>query len=419
MGDRHLSLETMAKWLSGHLEHDDVLREIVPHHLDQCPACRDTYQELEHLKEEVGHWDEEVALFEGREAPELADRLEAHPARGQAAWIEEEEDLHTWGLCQLLLRRSRAAVRKDPGAAFDLADHAVRISAHLGDVYDPQWVQGLRARALACRANTRRVLGELWGAEADFREARACLARSGMEGTRTEAEILDLESSLRRDQRDFAEALKLAEEALALYKEIEDSHGKGKIFLQKAKIVEESGDLEQAIDLLQKPFPWIDETQEPQLYASARYNLLGCLEMAGRYEEAGLLLPEVCDRFRSNAEPLDWVRLRWTEGSIALGLGRTEDAESAFREVQQQFLDLGMDLNAALVTLDLAALLSDQGRTRELKSLAVELMAAFESRQIHREATAVLILFQRACDEERMTAELALQLADLLRWGRG
>ena len=96
-----------------------------------------------------------------------------------------------------------------------------------------------------------------------------------------------------------------------------------------------------------------------------------------------------------------------------------EEAEAAFREVQQQFLDLGMDLNAALVTLDLAVLLSDPGRARERKSLAVELMAAFEARQIRREATAVLILFQRACEEERMTAELARQLSELLRRGRG
>ncbi len=419
MGDRHLSLETMAKWLSGRLEHDNVLSEVVPHHLDQCPACRDTYQELQRLKEEVGHWDEEVALFEGREAPELIERLEARPAPEQAGWIEEEESLHTWGLCQLLLRRSRAQVRKDPGAAFDLADHAVRVSSHLGAVYDPQWVQGLRARALACRANARRVLGELKGAETDFREARTCLAASGMEGSRVEAEILDLESSLRRDQRKFPEALKLAGDALALYGRIGDAHGKGKIFLKRAKILEESGDLAESIDLLWKPFYWIDARQEPQLYTSARYNLICSLIRAERHEEASRLLPEVRDRFRGTAEPLDRVRLRWAEGNIAFGLGRMEEAEAAFREVQQQFLDLGMDLNAALVTLDLAVLLSDQGRVRELKSVAVELMAAFEARQIHREATAVLILFQRACEEERMTAELARQLGELLRRGRG
>ena len=69
----------------------------------------------------------------------------------------------------------------------------------------------------------------------------------------------------------------------------------------------------------------------------------------------------------------------------------------------------------ALVSLDLALLLSRQGRTEELKRLAAELMAVFRPQEVHREATAALVLFQRACDEERVTAELISRLATLLR----
>lgn len=420
MGDRHLSLETMAKWLTGRLEHDEVLREVVPHHLEQCPACRDTYRELQKLKEEFGHWDEEVALLESREAPELAIRLEDTPDGDERdGRVEGDDTLHTWGLCQLLLRKSLAAVREDPGRAFELANDAVRLTAHLGEAYDPQWVLGLRARALAVRANARRVLAELRSADADFREARACLARSAMEGSRVEAEILDLESSLRRDQRRFEEARQKADRALALYKENEDAHGVGKMFLQKAKILEESNDLEGAIELLRNPLEWIDPGSEPGLYAVARYNLICALSPTGRFEEAQALLPEVRDLFRAGSKPLDRVRLRWEEGRIAFGLGRVEEAESVFREVEQQFLDLKMDINAALVALDLAVLLSEQGRTHELKALALDLLAAFEAREIHRESTAVLILFHRACEEDRLTADLARQLGSLLRKGRG
>jgi tetratricopeptide (TPR) repeat protein len=417
MGDRHLSLETMARWLTGRLEHDELLREVVPHHLEQCPACRDTYRELQKIKEEVGHWDEEVALLESREAPELAARLENNPDGGddREGGVEGDDTLHTWGVCQHLLQKSLDAVREDPGRAFELANHAVRLTAHLGEAYDPQWVLGLRARALAVRANARRVLAELRSADADFREARTCLARSAMEGSRIEAEILDLESSLRRDQRRFEEARKKADRALALYKRNGDGHGIGTAFLKKAKILEESNDQEGAIDLLRNSREWIDPGSEPELYAVARYNLVGCLSQVGRFQEAEALLPEVRDLFRAGSKPLDRVRLRWEEARIAFGLGRPEEAEAVFREVQQQFLDLRMDVNAALVALDLAVLLSEQGRTRELKSLAVELLSVFEAREIHRESLAVLLLFQRACEEERLTAELARQLASLLR----
>ncbi|MFL6201202.1 MAG: hypothetical protein ACJ76J_18685 [Thermoanaerobaculia bacterium] len=365
-------------------------------------------------------WDEEVVLLESREAPELAIRLESTPDGGDRDdQLEGDDTLHTWGLCQLLLRKSLAAVRQDPGAAFELADNAVRLTAHLGAAYDPQWVIGLRARALAVRGNARRVLAELRGADADFRKARACLSRSAMEGSRIEAEILDLESSLRRDQRRFEEALQKADRALVLYRENRDDHGVGKVFLQKAKILEESNDLAGAVELLRRPLDWIDPEREPQLHASARYNLLCCLSDAGRFEEAERLLPEVRDLLRKTGQPLDLVRLRWEEGSLAFERDRPAEAEAAFREVHRQFLDLKMDINAALVALDLAVLLSEQGRTQELKALAVDLLAVFESREIHRESTAVLILFQRACEEERLTAELARQFASLLRKGRG
>ena len=328
MGDRHLSLETMAKWLTGRLEHDDLLRDVVPHHLEQCSGCRQAYETLEILKQEVGHWDEEVALLETREAPDLAALLHQTAPELRADLIEEEESLHTWGLCHLLLKRSLAAARQDPGSAFDLADQAVRLTAHLGSTYDPQWVLGLRARALACRANARRVLGELRGAESDFRKARGCLDRSGMEGSRFEAEVLDLESSLRRDQRRFGSALDLAEQALGLYRKIQDSHGTAKVYLKKAKILEDSNDLEGAIELLRRPEEAIDPEREPHLYALARYNLVCCLSEAGQLEEAQDFLPEVRTRFQETAQPAA------RPGEVALG--RRENRLRSWQERQER-----------------------------------------------------------------------------------
>ena len=63
-------------------------------------------------------------------------------------------------------------------------------------------------------------------------------------------------------------------------------------------------------------------------------------------------------------------------------------------------------------------MLAKQGRTEELKSLAAELVASFEAREIHREAMAALILFQRACEEGKMTADVVARVAALLR-GKG
>jgi tetratricopeptide (TPR) repeat protein len=414
MEENHLSLEILAKWLAGRLEHDVVLQRIVPHLITTCPGCRERFEQIRQLQKEAGHEDEEVSVIEWREAPELLRILEELPVSERHLRVEEDDSLHTWGLCQLLLQRSREAISEDPSLALSRAELAVAVSHHLGDAYDPGWVLDLRARAHAYRGNALRVLSELQGAEAAFREAELCLSRSGTGGSWAKAEILDLKSSLRQDQRRFVESEELLDSAVDLYREAEDLHGIGKIHLQRAKLYREMGDLERSIDLLRHSRDVLDSEQEPHLFAYARYNLLCALTLAGHHEEAYSLLPEVHDLFH-DVKPLDRVRLRWAEGDIALGLGQWEEAEAAYREVQEGFETHRMYYNAALVALDLALLLARQGRAEELKRLAADLVAAFESRAIHREATAALILFQRSCDEERVSVEMISQLASLLR----
>jgi tetratricopeptide (TPR) repeat protein len=281
MEENHLSLETLAKWLAGRLEHDVVLQRIVPHLVEVCPVCRERYEQIRQLKKEAGHEDEEVGVVEWREAPELLRRLEELPLQDRFRWVEKNESLHTWGLCQLLLQRSREAISEDPGLALSRAELALVVSRHLGDAYDPGWVLDLRARAHAYRGNALRVLSELQGAEAAFREADLCLSLSGTGRGWAMAEVLDLKSSLRQDQRQFTESEALLDSALDLYEEAGDLYGIGKIHLQRAKLYREIGDLERAIDLLRKSMAAIDEAQEPRLSGAARYNLLCCLDEAG------------------------------------------------------------------------------------------------------------------------------------------
>ncbi len=413
--EAHLSVENLARWLSGGLEHDEMLRLVIPHFLAQCAVCRERYQEILRLQDEVGHWDEEIVVMEGRRAPELWQRLAERPYPEQLRAVEEDEELHTWGLCQLLLRNSREAAFTDPVKAVELANLALRVVRRLGAVYDASWIMDLRARCFAHLGNARRVLGELRSAEDAFLKAESCLARGTRGNAEIRAEILDLKSSLRRAQRRLDEALALADEALSLYREAGEEHGIGKSFLQKAKILEEKGDLDAAIDLLRRLAAELDRFREPRLYNCARYNLLGCLAIADRFEEAEAFLPDVRDLFRQTAQPLDLIRLRWIEGNIDLGLGRLGPAEAAFREVQQEFLERRMGYDAALVSLDLARLYAQEGCVDELKGLATELMPVFESRDVHREALIALLMFQRACDEERLTVDLVREIAMYLR----
>lgn len=411
MRDDHPSLETLARWLAGELEHEQVRRELAPHLLEACPVCRTLRDEIERLLEESGHWNESVAVLESREAPALLGLLGegSHGERMRRA--EEIQELHTWGVCQLLLRQVREQVFSDPARAVEMAQLAVRLSGHLGAAYDPDWVMDLRARAHAHLGNAHRVLGELKAAEGAFLHAAECLEKGGTGDPRIKAEVLSLKGSLRLDQRILDEAQNLIEAACTLYREAGDRVGAAKMLIKKSKILNQLGEASEAIEALQGVSAEMSPDEDPSLFARARQNLLFSLTFAGRFDEAAQLFPEVTTLYQGSAGTVDWLRLRWTEGNLAHGLGRSGDAEEAYREVQREFLRLGKGLDAALVSLDLAVLLWEQGRTDELKEIAAEMMMAFESREVHREALAALALFQRACAEERVTEDLIRHVA--------
>lgn len=417
MDEAHLTLEALARLLSGGMTYEELQQQVVPHLLELCPVCRDTHREILRMQVEVGHWNEEIVVTEGLEAPELWSRIADLPYEDQVKQVEEDVELQAWGLCQLLLKKSLEAGFEDPTTAVNLANLAVKISCRLGDVYHSEWVQDLRARAMAFLGNARRVLGELRSADDTFRVAESHLEQ-GTGDPKLQAEILDFRSSLRRAQRRLEEALTLSESALSLYKASGDIRGTAISLLKKAKILEEIGRLGRAINLLSKKASEIEAARDPHLFAYAKINLLSCLTKAERYKEAERLVPDVRVLLDSLNEPVTLVRLLWVEANIARGLGRIDEAESNFREVQAAFVERSMAYDAALVSLDLSLVYLREGKLSDLKKLAGDLVLLFESRDVHREALGALYLFQKACEEERLTEQAVNRLAERLRRDR-
>ena len=66
---------------------------------------------------------------------------------------------------------------------------------------------------------------------------------------------------------------------------------------------------------------------------------------------------------------LDLVRLTWLEGRIVAGLGRTEAALAAFDRVRAELTTRRIPYDTALVILDVAVLLAEEGRTAEVRAL--------------------------------------------------
>jgi hypothetical protein len=71
-----------------------------------------------------------------------------------------------------------------------------------------------------------------------------------------------------------------------------------------------------------------------------------------------------------------------------------------------------------MASLDLALLYLREGRTAEVQPLAAEMVALFESRDVHREALAAVHLFQEAAQREEVTAGVVREVAGRLEAAR-
>jgi hypothetical protein len=87
--------------------------------------------------------------------------------------------------------------------------------------------------------------------------------------------------------------------------------------------------------------------------------------------------------------------------------------------VREAFFESSLVFAAELVSLDLAAVYLRQHRAQETKRLAAELIPVFQTRDVHREILASLLVFQQAADLEQLTAGLIEETAARLRQARG
>ncbi len=146
-----------------------------------------------------------------------------------------------------------------------------------------------------------------------------------------------------------------------------------------------------------------------------RHNLIDYLAASGRYLEAQGLYRGTRSLYRSFPDAWTQNRRKWVKGKIARGLGQADQAESLFLAARDGFIAEGIPYDTALVSLELATLYAEQGRTGNLKRLAGEMVPIFSSLHIHREALAALAYLKQAVEAERANLELVSGVAAYLR----
>ena len=412
-------------------------------HLVQCPACQEQVLAIRRRHPgpvarkvaEVLGWPGDPAQYSGplrksedvaenhlallqeerTAAPGLYVELVKHPAEQRELLLKNSPRFHTWGVFELLVERSLETTPRDPAFGEELGLLALRVSKFLDTSrYGSNLIEDLRARAWAHVGNARRVRSNLQGAEEAFAAAYRHLKR-GTKDSVERAILLDLEASLRRAQRRFDQALKLLRRAVALFKENGQQHRAGRSLVNMSTIHHYAGNPDQGIPMLYEALDLIDPEQEPRLLLCAKHNLADYLSSASSFLEAQKIYRETRPLYRSFPDAWTQNRRKWVKGKIVRGLGQADQAESLFLAARDGFIAEGIPYDTALVSLELATLYAEQGRTADLKRLAEEMVPIFSSLNIHREALAALAYLKQAAEAERASLEVVRRVADYLR----
>jgi tetratricopeptide (TPR) repeat protein len=353
-------------------------------------------------------WKKEKVDEERRQARERWDVLKRADSRKRRDLIEVFAEYRTWALAELLCQESerRAAHRVDE--ALDLAETALLIAERVAE--EEHWRSLLIAYCQAHVANALRVATDFERADEVFAQAsKFWRAGEGYDPyPLDEWRMFDLESSLRREQHQFQAALDLLEKALGASGE--DRTAKGRIFLKKEHVFNQMGDLQSALEALEKATPWVEAAGDPRLKLAHCFNRTDNLCRQERYAEAETLLDEVRALAVEQSNEIHLIRVMWLGSKIDAGQGRLRKAVAGLEQVRRDFTGRELPYEAALSSLDLALIWLKEGRRAEVRSLALAMGWIFKAKKIHREALASLTLFCEAAREDAATVELTQQV---------
>ena len=338
----------------------------------------------------------------------LLELLGPNPRMLDGLTLQQIRSYRGWPLVEALIQRGGEARFRDPLAmralCFLAKDHAETLEPELYG--SPELIFDLRAHAWAELANAHRVNEEHERADDALAHA-ASYRQQGTGDPILQARTLDLEASLRREQRRFAEAISLLDRACDIYRNVGDAHLAGRALIKKGNCARTAGQSQDAIQWIREGQAQLDGDRDPRLAAFGKQALLDALTDCGQFQQASRMLMSSGLRQAFASDPLNLLRLRWVEGKILAGRDRLARAEKALAEVRRGFEERGLDYDAALVGLELAAVWLRQGKTAEVRELAQDMLDTFEELEIEREAFRALWFFNEVCRHQVATAGMA------------
>lgn len=386
----HPTEEELAQFLAARLDPVDQ-RRVVRHFLAGCAACSRVIGALQGRGIRVASPPAAVRqpATQRAEDQQLASVLAALRAASETpgeSGLPPVPPLQGRELVEALLHSSFALRFTDSKAMEGLTYRALREAEALrAEDHARTVVCDLQAQVWAELANAFRINERYEAAGAAFRQARALL-HQGTGDLGLLAHLTGLQATLCIAQRRMTQARELLSGTYLLSVRLGDRRRTGQSLIARGITFHYEGRFATSARLYQKALSVLDEDQDTDLVQISQQCQFDSLVRSGDYREAGELLLRSDLRQAFAAWPLGLSRIRWTEGNLMAGLGRTSTATRILSEVRGQFQERELSHSAAMVGLDLLPLLQRQGKGREVRETARKSYATLRDLKLFPEA---------------------------------
>ena len=320
--------------------------------------------------------------------------LETVPEQKRRLWVRDLICIDSPEFLYLLGEKIRRRVRKDPHSCLELAELALEhLEANKKTLGEK--VSNLRALALAWLGNAQRLVWDYARAHQTFTRARQEWKSAG-EDPQVEAELCDLEASLRMYQRRTGEALELLARSSSLAQTLGHARILVSSLLQRVAILGPRGDHHSAIADLRLALRELEKLDDPALTLVALCDLTTAYVDGEKPRQALEVLPKAYELCEALDETVTRHQLGWTEGLARQALGDLDAAEELLQEARAGFLDVDGQGYAAVVALDLGILRFEREQHYEASLLAATAIPVFESLGLSRETVAAVELLRRS-----------------------
>jgi tetratricopeptide (TPR) repeat protein len=336
----------------------------------------------------------------------LLEELDRLP-RDQRIVNAREERFASPRMVPLLIERSHAARYSDTEEMLSWAETAREIAQRCTarDAGNESRLADLRARAWGQYGNALRITGQMREAEEALITAQAHL-ETGTGDPALRARVWELVASLHTFQRRFDEAIVNLAGAAEVYRQIGESHALARTLVKEAIACLYAGNPETAVGLLNQAIPLIDHEGDPHLLMAACHNLIRCYIDLDQPELALSIYSETRDLYKEFSDSLIQLRAGWQEGQLLRDLGHLRAAETVLLRAREGFIERGLMYEAAVVSLDLAALYTKLRSTDDLRQTVASTVPIFRALRVDREALASLLQLQQVADQEHRAMEL-------------